>query len=159
MTANGASGSPAAILGTPAYWISNNTPTVYVVAANDSLKAFPLTTGTFSSPACPASAFPSSESTDTFDIFAGSYGASPVISSNNATDGIVWALDTSGYLSSPPQPAILHAYDATNLGSKLYSSPTSGNGAAGLAVKFAVPTVANGRVYIGTRNELSVFGH
>jgi hypothetical protein len=65
-------------------------------------------------------------------------------------------LDTSGYATSAP--AVLHAYDATNLGTELYASPSSGSGAAGIAVKFAVPTVANGKVYVGTQSELSVFG-
>ena len=59
--------------------------------------------------------------------------------------------------SSGNAPAILFAYDATSL-NKLYSSPTSGAGAAGNAVKFVVPTVANGEVYVGTQTELSVFG-
>jgi hypothetical protein len=78
---------------------------------------------------------------------------------NNAASGIVWALDTSGYLAVPPQPAILPAYKAADL-TKLYASPASSNDplSAGAAVKFAVPTVANGKVYIGTQNELSVFG-
>jgi hypothetical protein len=94
-------------------------------------------------------------STDTLP----SFGASPAISSNGSTAGIVWALDTSGYVTS--SPAVLHAYDATNLANELYVSPSSTGGpasAAGPAVKFAVPTVANGKVYIGTLNELSVFG-
>jgi outer membrane protein assembly factor BamB len=74
-----------------------------------------------------------------------------------SSSGIVWALDTSGYTTSGP--AILHAYDATNLATKLYSSPTSATDpmAAGLAVKFVVPTVANGKVYVGTQGELYVF--
>jgi hypothetical protein len=85
-------------------------------------------------------------------------GASPVISSNGSSSGIVWALDTSGYATVAP--AILRAYDAINLANKLYSSPASATDpmAAGLAVKFAVPTVANGKVYVGTQGELSVFG-
>jgi len=53
---------------------------------------------------------------------------------------------------------VLNDYDATNLATRLYSSPTSGTGAAGNAVKFAVPTVANGRVYVGTQGRLDVFG-
>ena len=166
LTASGDSGLPASIFGTPAYWASNNT--VYVAAANDSLKAFPLASGTFASPTCPAAAVPSSQSTDIFDFFGGSFGASPVISwdGTNASSGIVWALDTSGYLANPPQPAILYAYKATDL-TRLYVSPSSGSGAAGLAVRFAVPTVAKGKAYVGTagpsggtepQGELSVFG-
>jgi hypothetical protein len=160
LPANGASNAPASLFGTPAYWTENNT--IYVSAANDSLKAFPVVSGTFSSPSCPAAAVPVSQSTDTFDTFAGSFGASPVISwdGSNASSGVVWALDTSGYTgsASTSSPAILHAYDATNLANKLYVSPSSGSSAAGLAVKFAVPTVANGKVFVGTQTELSVFG-
>jgi hypothetical protein len=137
------------IFGTPAYWAANNT--VYLAAAGDNLKAVPLASGNLSAPACSP---PNLCSTDIFPLL----GASPVISSNGSSSGIVWALDTSGYTTSGP--AILRAYDATNLATKLYSSPTSATDpmAAGLAVKFAVPTVANGKVYVGTQGELSVFG-
>jgi uncharacterized protein YjdB len=157
LTANGASGVPASILGTPAYWAATNT--VYLAADFDNLKAFPLASGKFSLPTCPAAAVPSSHSNDTFALF----GASPAISSNGSTGGIIWALDTSGYAGSAgtSSPAVLHAYDATNLAKELYVSPSSTGGAAlpaGPAVKFAVPTVANGKVYVGTQNELSVFG-
>jgi hypothetical protein len=147
----------AALTGTPAYWVSNNVPAIFAAAADETLKAFPLVNGSFSSPSCPSTAVPGSQSNESF----GTFGASPVVSwdGNNAANGIVWALDTSGYLASPPQPAILHAYRATDL-SSLYASPASPADplAAGAAVKFAVPTVANGKVYVGTQNELSVFG-
>lgn len=137
------------LFGTPAYWSANNS--VYVAAAGDNVRVLPLTTGTLASPSCSTS--PSSCSADILSLL----GASPVISwdGSNSASGILWALDTSG--SATSSPAILHAYDATNL-STLYSSASVVSDATGLAVKFAVPTVANGKVYIGTQDELSVYG-
>ncbi|HMG60566.1 MAG TPA: pyrrolo-quinoline quinone [Burkholderiales bacterium] len=134
------------IFSTPAFWEGK----LYVVANRDVLKQYTVANGVLS-------VLPALQASDTF----GFPGATPAISSNGATNGIVWALDTSNNGtpkgSGSSAPAILFAYDATSL-NKLYSSPASGAGAAGDAVKFTVPTVANGKVYAGTQNELSVFG-
>jgi len=75
-------------------------------------------------------------------------GATPTVSSNGTTNGIVWA-----YERNANGDAILHAYDATNLKTELFNS-----GVIGTAVKFAVPTVCNGKVFVGTANSIVAFG-
>lgn len=80
-------------------------------------------------------------------------GATPAISAAGDANGIVWVLDNRRYCTPGSQgcgPAVLRAYDALTL-RELWSSPLSGPDAAGNAVKFTVPTIANGRVYVGTR--------
>jgi hypothetical protein len=75
----------------------------------------------------------------------------------------VWAVDTSQY--GPPSllgtgPSVLHAYDATNLSRELWNSAqaAANRDQAGNAVKFTVPTIANGKVYIGSAAEITVYG-
>jgi hypothetical protein len=82
-------------------------------------------------------------------------GSTPSLSSlPDNTKGIAWALDNSQYCT--PQspgcgPAVLHAWDAGNLANELWNSTQGSGNTAGYAVKFTVPTVANGKVYVGTR--------
>jgi hypothetical protein len=82
-------------------------------------------------------------------------GATPSISARpDGSNGIVWALNNGAYCtmqSTSCGPTILRAYDATNLGVELWTSSTNAADTAGNAVKFTVPTVANGKVYVGTR--------
>ena len=91
-------------------------------------------------------------------------GATPSLSSNGTVGGIVWAADSSQYCTTQSPgcgPAVLHAYDETNLAHELWnSSQAAGNrDQAGRAVKFKMPTAANGKVYLGTRgNDSTVLG-
>jgi uncharacterized protein YjdB len=122
----------------PAYW--NNS--VYFVGAGDSLKSFSLING----------AFPTSASASTGSAI-GYPGATPSVSSNGNSNGIVWVIQASG------GAAVLLAYDPANGLAALYSSSSQGGrDTAGAGVKFSVPTIANGNVFVGTQTELDVYG-
>ncbi|HEX4285485.1 MAG TPA: putative Ig domain-containing protein [Terracidiphilus sp.] len=126
---------------TPAFWNSS----IYFAPSQGKIQSFTLSPAT-------ATLTPTANSSSNFYGFP---GAIPSVSSMpDNTNGIVWALDISRYCTmSPPNcgPAVLHAYDATNLSTELWNSSQTSGDAAGNAVKFTVPTVANGRVYVGTR--------
>jgi hypothetical protein len=107
---------------------------LYYGAVGDVLRAFKLTNGSFSL---------ASQSTHSF----GSPGATPSISANGTQNAILWVAENTS-------SAILHAYDATNLATQLYQS----NQDFGTGNKFVVPTVANGKVYVGTTTGVGVFG-
>lgn len=133
------------IFSTPLFWNS----LVYVAAGNGNLKAFPLSNGLLSQSPLAL------QSPETL----GPLGATPVLSSNGVNNAVLWLIDTSGALASPNAPAILRAYDPANLSTELYNSAMNASrDAAGLAVKFTVPTVANGKVYVGAQGELDVYG-
>jgi hypothetical protein len=81
-------------------------------------------------------------------------GSTPSLSAAGTQNGVVWALDTHSYCTHQSVacgPAVLYAYDASNLSTELWNSGLNATDAAGNAVKFSVPTVANGRVYVATR--------
>jgi hypothetical protein len=119
---------------------------IYMHAGGDTLKALAVSDGRISET-------PVSETSKR----AGYPGATPSISSNRGTDGIVWIVDAEAFRQRGP--AVLRAYDANDLSRELYNSSESGvRDRAGPAVKFTLPTIANGRVYVGTSTELTLYG-
>ena len=138
-------GAVGGVWGMGTYW--NNT--VFIGGQNDSLKAFSLNANGSGL----LSTAPTSQTSQSFAF----PGPTVSVSASDTSNGVVWALETSAYKSNGP--GVLHAYDATNLGTELWNSQQRGTrDVPGPAIKFSVPTVANGRVYVGTTNQLSVYG-
>ncbi len=126
----------------PAYWQEQ----VYYAGSNGYPMQFSLQGGLIST-------VPIAQSNKYFEY----PGGSPVISANGNNNGIVWILETDKFGNNGN--AILRAFDASNVSRELYdTSQNSARDAAGPAVKFTVPTVANGKVYVGTQTELNVYG-
>jgi hypothetical protein len=131
----------AAIFATGAFW--NNT--FYLAGVGGHLSAFPFNTTSRMFGITATSQSPGS---------FGFPGSTPSVSSQGSSNGIVWALDNGNYCTPQSRgcgSTVLHAYDAGNLANELWNSSILNGDAAGYAVKFTVPTVANGKVYVGTR--------
>ena len=124
--------------GSPA-WFNG---TVYYGAVGDVIRAFTVTNARLS-------AQPSSTTANAFP----SPGATPAISANGTENALLWAVQNS-------TPAVLHAYDAMNLATEFYNSNQApgGRDQLGPGNKFIVPTIADGRVIVGTTNSVVVFG-
>jgi len=151
-------GSGIGYLSSFAFWQGATSAAVYAAGQNgtngngDTLKMYSVTDGLLSTS-------PVAQSSNTFPV-----GATPAISANGNSNGIVWAISRPQALNVMPgtAPAVLYAYNATDM-TMLYNSkqalgftyPLDQGGCAG---KFVVPTVAKGRVYVGTQNQLDVYG-
>lgn len=132
------SGAIAGVFSMPAYF--NNT--LYYGGVKDGIKALAISQARLA-------ATPSSRTSHSFPY----PGATPSISANGTSNAILWAVEND-------DPAVLHAYDATNLATELYNSSQAPDARDELSEgnKFITPTVVNGKVYVGTINGVGVFG-
>jgi PQQ-like domain len=123
---------------TPPYWNGN----VYFGGAHDHIRRFVLNTST------------SKLSTSTPDQSVASYGypgSNLVISANGNGSGVLWAVDHGAN--------VMHAYNALHLATELYNTAqNSTRDSLTNSIKFAPPLVINGKVYVGTRDHLVVYG-
>jgi hypothetical protein len=132
------------VWGTPAWWKD----TLYVGPSYDTLKAFRFDPDQDLFETTPVSQSPTSFRFP---------GPTPSISANGDRAGILWLIQADNYVEGGP--AVLRAYNASNLSQQLYSSSDNlARDYPGTAVKFTVPTIANGKVYVGTKDRLTVFG-
>src|SRR5262249_35332270 len=130
--------------GSPAYFNG----WVYIQGNQDTLKAFAITNAQLSTD-------PVSQNSHSIWQYP---NGTPCISANGTNNAIVWILQTDTFYQNAP--AILHAYNATNLEEELYTSNQAGaRDLSGVAQKFALPVIANGKVYVGTESLLSVYGN
>jgi hypothetical protein len=130
---------PDGVFGSMAYWNHY----VYVLSDGDALRQFAVIEGKL----LPKAASGSS-----------GVSATPTISANSLDDGIVWLLRSKVW-NAPDQPAALYAYDAANVAHELYNSEqNAGRDRAGRALRFNIPMVVNGHVYVGTKHEVDVYG-
>jgi len=126
------------VYSTPAYFNG----TIYYGGVGGPLEAFAVSGAKLSSQ-------PVSQTTTDFPY----PGAAPAVSANGTSDGIVWAVENT-------DPAVLHAYDATDLTQELYDSDQAAGGRDnfGAGNKFITPEIADGMVFVGTTNGVAVFG-
>jgi hypothetical protein len=129
---------PGGIWSTPAYFNG----TLYYGNVSGTLKAFAISSAKLS-------AAPQSQSTTQFTY----PGTAPSVSANGTANGIVWAHENTS-------PAVLHAYDATNLAHELYNSnqAAANRDQFGAGNKYITPIVADGKVFVGTGGAVAVFG-
>ena len=128
---------PGGVWAMPAYF--NNT--VYYGSVSHPLKAFSISNAKLSTS-------PTSQTATSFTY----PGTTPSVSANGTSNGIVWAIENTS-------PAVLHAYDATNLSHELYNSNQAGSrDQFGPGNKFITPLIVNGKVFVGTQTGVAMFG-
>lgn len=133
---------PPGLWNTPAYWHGR----VYMWGNENVPMMFSMVNGVLSTT-------PTSQSTVTSHFPTPSFS----ISANGYNDGIAWALRNDQF--NTDGPAVLYAWDATDLTNLLYESDTNAaRDSAGAANKNAIPIITNGKVYVATHGQVDVYG-
>ena len=129
--------------GAPAYWNGH----LYSFGWSDFLKDFALDNGRLSEK-------PAHQGTFKFPAAA----STPQVSANDSKDGIVWVVLTKAW-NAREGVGTLQAYDAADVSRILYTSATNPErDSPGQVTRFTIPTVAGGRVYVGMRGGVWVYG-
>jgi hypothetical protein len=134
------SGETGGMWVTPAYFNG----VVYYCAADDYVEGFAVSNAAIT-------ATPISQSS----IVVAYPGMSVMVSANGTSNAIVWGIDGS---ANQGGPTVLHALNAANLTELYNSSQVPARDTPGNAIKYTMPTIANGKVYVGAVDALSVFG-
>jgi hypothetical protein len=129
------------VYGSFAYWKHN----VYVLTDHDAVRDFEVKGGKLVFKA--ASSFKFED-----------HAATPTVSANGDKDGIVWVMSSKGW-NSPDRQAVLYAADASDISHLLYTSnQNAARDGAGLALRFNIPTIVNGHVYVPAKGQVDVYG-
>jgi outer membrane protein assembly factor BamB len=127
---------PGGIWSTPAYYNQS----LYYGPSGGALMAFTISSAKLTAASVTSTSF-------TYP------GTAPAVSANGSSNGIVWAHENSS-------PAVLHAYEASDLTHELYNSSQAANGRDqfGAGNKYIAPAIADGKVFVGAQNGVAIFG-
>ncbi len=131
------------VCGSMAYWNHN----FYVVSnsSKDALRQFAVNQGKLMLKAASGSRFPAT-------------CATPTVSANGVRDGVLWVLRSKAW-NDADENAVLYAFDAVDSSRLLYDSEQNPfRDRAGLALRFNIPVIMNGHVYVGAKHEVDVYG-
>ncbi len=130
------------VFGSMAYWNDN----LYVLSNSDNnaLRQFTLHDGRLSLKAASGSRLRGT-------------CATPTVSANRSQDGVLWVLCSEARDAGDTN--VLYAFDALNISRLLYHTEQNpSRDRAGLALRFTIPTVIDGHVYVGAKHEVDVYG-
>jgi hypothetical protein len=122
--------------GSPAYWNG----LVYFSPVHSSTKAYSISNATLSDQPI--------AQTQSFSAIG-----APAISANGNTNGLLWLVRQSG-----ANDAVLSAFDATKLNELYNTAQNPSRDDLGPVAHFITPTIANGKVFVGTQTQLGIYG-